>query len=68
MTSDKPSEVLAFLDIPINVAKAIVSIPAELLQFKVTHYDNVNKAAQNEQAALQAIEELSKTKQGQPGG
>lgn len=61
MTSDKPSEVIGFLEIPINVAKAIVSIPAELLQFKITHYENVNKSAKAERDALEAIKELSKS-------
>jgi hypothetical protein len=31
----KPSEIEAFVSIPINIAKAIVSIPAQLLQFKI---------------------------------
>ena len=62
--SDKPSEILGFLEIPIRVAKAIVSIPAELLQFKINHYDQVKQSAAGEQAALRAIEDLSKTQQG----
>jgi hypothetical protein len=61
--SDKPSEILGFLEIPIRVAKAIVGIPGELLQFRVTHYDRVQKAAAGEQAAFKAIEDLSKARQ-----
>jgi hypothetical protein len=34
-TINKPSEVEGFLSIPINIAKAIVSVPAQLLSFKI---------------------------------
>ncbi|TDX02004.1 hypothetical protein [Dinghuibacter silviterrae] len=34
---DKPSEVEGFLSIPVNVLKAIFSIPAQLFSFTVTH-------------------------------
>ena len=63
MTSTKPSEVLGFLKIPIEVAKTIVSIPAELLSFRVTHYENTSRAAAAEREALEAINELSKAQQ-----
>lgn len=68
MSTNKPSEVLGFLEIPIRVAKAIVSIPAELFQFKVTHYENARAAASSEQQALEAIRELQKAQQDPDGG
>lgn len=63
--SDKPSEILGFLEIPIRVAKAVVGIPGELLTFRVNHYERLQKAAGSEAAALQAIENLSKARQGE---
>lgn len=36
----KPSEVEGFISIPINIAKAIVSVPAQLFQFRI---DNTKK-------------------------
>ena len=64
VTSDKPSEILGFLEIPIRVAKAIVGIPGELLSFRVTHYDEVRRAASGEAEALKAIQDLAKVQQG----
>lgn len=37
---DKPSSVEGFLSIPIDIAKAIVSIPAEIIQFKINNTTN----------------------------
>lgn len=34
---NKPSEFEAFVSIPVNIAKAIVSIPSAMLQFKITN-------------------------------
>ena len=42
---NKPSEVEGFISIPINLAKAIVSIPAQLFQFKI---DNTKKKTEYE--------------------
>lgn len=53
ITVDKPSEVLAALDIPLDIAKAIVSLPTELIQFKVT-YSSENKKLYD--ALLQEIQ------------
>ncbi|WP_119390377.1 hypothetical protein [Taklimakanibacter lacteus] len=49
---DKPSEVLGCLSIPIDVAKAIVSIPAELFKVKL---ENIGRDTQLAQAQTQAI-------------
>ena len=65
MSSTKPSEILGFMSIPIDIARAIVSIPGELLQVKVTNYGNVAKAAENEQKALEALESLEQRKRGE---
>jgi len=52
----KPSEFEGFIGIPIRIAKAIFSIPAELLNFKIMHLRQLNTLAaeQNKQNALQA--------------
>jgi hypothetical protein len=42
MKVDKPSEVLAALNIPLDIVKAIVSLPTELIQFKID-YSSKNK-------------------------
>jgi len=46
----KPSSVEGFISIPINIAKAIVSIPSELVQFK---FDNTKKIGELEKAQLE---------------
>jgi hypothetical protein len=50
-----PSEVLAFIQIPIDVAKAIVSIPSAMLDFKVTNIEADTKllTAQKDNLDLQ---------------
>lgn len=42
----KPSEVEGFVSIPIDIAKAIVSIPAELIQFRINNTKKENELAQ----------------------
>lgn len=42
MKVTKPSEVLAGLEIPLDIVKAIVAVPTELIQFKVS-YSSENK-------------------------
>jgi len=46
---NKPSSVEGFISIPINIAKAVVSIPAQLVQFK---YDNTQRLDDLEKAKL----------------
>ncbi|MHB9072578.1 MAG: hypothetical protein ACYC6G_03555 [Desulfobaccales bacterium] len=53
ITVDKPSEVSAALDIPLDIAKAIVSLPTELIQFKM-NYSSENKKLYD--ALLQEIQ------------
>jgi len=50
---DKPSEVLAAMDIPLDIAKGIVSLPAELIQLKID-YSSKNTNLYN--ALLQEIQ------------
>lgn len=46
---NKPSSIEGFVSIPVNVAKLIVSIPAQLVQFR---YDNTKKLDELEKAKL----------------
>lgn len=46
---NKPSSVEGFVSIPINIAKAIVSIPGQLVQFR---YDNTKRSDELEKAKL----------------
>jgi hypothetical protein len=64
----KPSQFEAFLSIPINVVKAIVSIPSELFHFKISHLRE-RTAWQTEQNNLaQAQVAAAKIKRGGGGG
>lgn len=47
---DKPSEVEGFISIPIAVAKAIVSIPAQLIQFRIVNIKNETTLETTQQA------------------
>lgn len=53
---NKPSEIEGLISIPLNIAKAIFSIPAQLLQFKISH---INQQTEYEKslAALQKARE-----------
>lgn len=53
---DKPSEAVGFMGIPIDVAKAIVSIPSAIFDFKVTLITGETRliAAQNANLSAQA--------------
>jgi hypothetical protein len=64
---NKPSEMLAFMDIPLAIAKAIVDVPAELVQLKInTSKGNTDLANQqkSELQAQQALEQLRAQVQG----
>jgi hypothetical protein len=65
MSSDKPSEILGFLQIPLTIARAIVSVPGELLQVKVTNTGNVAKAAESEKKAFETLQALERSKRGE---
>ncbi|HOZ13887.1 MAG TPA: hypothetical protein PLH91_05925 [Tenuifilaceae bacterium] len=53
---DKPSEVEGFISIPINVAKAIVSVPGQLFQFRI---DNTKKKTELEKEILNLEKAIS---------
>lgn len=55
----KPSSVEGFASIPVNVAKAIVSIPAQLVTFKI---DNTKRTADLEKNKLLLEKALEETK------
>ena len=60
---DKPSEVLAAVSLPVNILKAIASIPAELLTFKVTNVNAEKSLTAAEVELLKQQIELIKQKQ-----
>jgi hypothetical protein len=61
----KPSEALAFVSIPIEVAKAIISVPAELIQLRVGATNAEKELYEAEKARMEAkklLEDLLKSK------
>lgn len=58
---DKPSEALGFIQIPIDVAKAIVDIPGQLLQMKVQSTTNETGLLEAQKALLEARRALEET-------
>jgi len=54
----KPSEIEGFINIPINILKALVSIPAQLLQFKILHN---NRAAELETSFKNLLDAQAQT-------
>jgi hypothetical protein len=59
---NKPSEVEGFVAIPVNIAKAIFSIPAQLLSFKITHTQQQTSLETETQKLLAAQVLSAKTK------
>lgn len=57
---DKKSEMLAIVSLPVDILKAIASIPAELLNVKVTQLGNEQKLTQAQIDLLKAQIELIK--------
>jgi hypothetical protein len=62
---NKPSEVEGFVAIPVNIAKAIFSIPAQLLSFKITHLQQQTWLETETQKLLAAKALTAKTKKGE---
>jgi hypothetical protein len=54
-TINKPSEIEGFASIPVAVAKALVSIPAQLLQFKVENIKRQSALETEEQKLAKAL-------------
>ncbi len=62
----KPSSVEGFISIPIKIAKAVVSIPAELVQFKIDNtkrLDDLEKAKLGYEKSILENQKLELTKQ-----
>ena len=55
---DRPSSVAGFVDIPINIAKALVSIPAALLDLKITNTKKESSVADEQLKLLKKQQEL----------
>lgn len=64
---EKPSEALGFMDIPVGIAKAISSVPGELLQLKVDYVKQDTALLQEQKNALDAAKALSDAKKGSTG-
>jgi hypothetical protein len=58
-----PSEVLGFISIPINVAKAIVSIPSAMLKFETTQINADNNLLTAQQKNLDLQRQIIETQQ-----
>jgi hypothetical protein len=56
----KPSSVLAAVSLPLSVMKAILSVPAELLQLKITNVTDETNLAKAEKDKLDALDALLK--------
>ena len=68
VTIKKPSEALAAASIPIEIAKAIVAIPAELIQLKINTASGEKALLESEKARLEVEKELWKLKKEMQGG
>ncbi|MGH7887517.1 MAG: hypothetical protein ACREPG_06605, partial [Candidatus Binatia bacterium] len=62
-TITKPSEALGFISIPVDLAKAIVSIPGEVLSVKVKREQDTTALVQAQKTLLDAQEALRKAQQ-----
>lgn len=60
---DRPSEIAAIAGIPVEIAKALVSIPAELIQLRVNHDSQANALTAAQTEALKAQLEQLKAQQ-----
>lgn len=62
----KPSSVEGFVEIPINIAKAVVGIPGQLIQFKFDNTkrsDELEKAKLNYEKSIQESQKFALTKE-----
>jgi hypothetical protein len=60
---EKPSEALAFMEIPLAIAKAVTSVPTELLQLKIDYSSKEKDLAEAEKARLDAMRSLIEDRQ-----
>jgi hypothetical protein len=57
-----------FMSIPVDMARAIVSIPAELIQFRIDLSTKQEELSKAEMAQLEALEELRQAIEQRPTG
>tara|TARA_R110001583_G_scaffold195354_1_gene372138 strand:+ start:1839 stop:3182 length:1344 start_codon:yes stop_codon:yes gene_type:complete len=57
----KPNEIVEILSIPVDVAKAIISIPAEILQLKIDYSSKEEAYIKAQQLVLEAQNSLNST-------
>jgi hypothetical protein len=59
----KPSETLAFMEIPLSIVKGILSVPAEIIKIKIDYSSKNKQLIDAYKAELKAREELEKLRQ-----
>lgn len=62
----KPNEIVEVLSIPVDVAKALISIPAEILELKIDYSSKEEAYLKAQQLVLEAQKDLDSTKAGSP--
>lgn len=60
---DNPSELLGFINIPVDVVKALAAIPSELLHFRVTQFNKGTELINAQRGELEARTALLKAEQ-----
>lgn len=55
----KPSEVLAAVSLPVDIVKAIASIPAEIVQLKINYSSNEKALAEAQQAKFESLQAVN---------
>ena len=63
---NKPSEVLAFLEIPFYLVQSIVALPTELIQVKIKYSTSQTSLYEQQLKELQALKALQEEKQKKP--
>ncbi|QCO03432.1 hypothetical protein D3867_15270 (plasmid) [Azospirillum argentinense] len=60
---DKPSTLLAAASLPLTILKAILTVPTEILRFRIDYDSAKEGSAKQELATIKAQEELKKAKE-----
>ena len=58
VTTDKPSEALAFVQIPLDIATKLVALPSELVQLKIDTTEDQSELLKAQQGLIEAQESL----------
>lgn len=64
---DKPSEGLAVAQMPVDIARAVISVPAEILQLKIDLLNKEKGVAEGQAALIDALKALQAKKDDQSG-